>query len=150
MPASEAAPPSSVLMLLPGALAPHSTKRISVRVWWPVPTVMVTQVRGHLDAEAARVLARALRDRLAATRARLVGFHDWTELADYDSDARILLTDVAREGLTRSDGTHVLIASPLVAFGLRAASVILTNVHAYSARPPFEAALVSALRRRAV
>ena len=81
---------------------------------------------------------------------RSVGFHDWSALSDYDSEARILLTTVAREALPVSDGTHLLVSSPLIAFGIRTASVVLRNVFSYSAREPFEAAMVAALRRPAV
>jgi hypothetical protein len=150
MPESEAVTSPSPFIQLAGAVPPHRTEHVTVRLWWPVPALMVTQVRGHLDAESARFLARALRDHLTSTKVRLVGFHDWTELMDYDSHARIVLTDVAREALPRSDGTHVLIASPLVAFGIRAASVILRNVHAYSTRTAFEGTLVSTVQRLAM
>ncbi len=129
-----------------GTFATHSSKRGVVRIWWPAPTLMATEVEGHLDASAARFLATSLREH-AVTLARIVGFHDWKGLSDYDSEARILLTGVARESLACSEGTHVLASSALVVFGLRAANVILGNVHGYSERAAFDAALASALRK---
>jgi hypothetical protein len=127
----------------------YNSEKVTVQLWWPSPSVMVTRVIGHLDAPAARFLATSLRSHLKATRVRLVGFHDWARVTDYDSDARILLTELTREALTRTEGVHVFVQSPLVAFGLRTASTVLPNVHAYQLRAAFDAALSTALRERA-
>ncbi len=127
----------------------YSSEEVTVQLWWPSPGVMVTRVLGHLDAPAARFLATSLRSHLKTTLVRMVGFHDWARVTDYDSDARILLTELTREGLTRTDGVHVLVQSPLVAFGLRTASMVLPNVHTYQLRAAFDAALTFALREHA-
>lgn len=102
-----------------------------------------------LPGRRGRSLRTALRSHLKATLVRMVGFHDWSRVTDYDSDARILLIELTREALTRTNGVHVLVQSPLVAFGVRTASMVLPNVHAYEQRAAFDAAMTSALRERA-
>jgi hypothetical protein len=133
---------------LPGAVqGGYSSEKVTVQLWWPSDALMASRVIGHLDVAAARFLATSLREHLRTTTGPAVGFHDWSRMTDYDGDARILLTDVAREALPRSEGVHVLVGSPLVAFGLRTASVVLRHVFSYVAREPFEAALTSSLRQ---
>jgi hypothetical protein len=130
-----------------GVVTAYSTNAVKVRIWWPTPALMATQVAGHIDAPAAHFLAQSLRKQLTASATRIIGFHDWANLTDYESDARIVLTGVAREALPRTVGIHLLVRSPLVLFGIRAASVVLSDVHTYDARQPFEHALSSALGR---
>lgn len=122
-------------------------ENVTVQLWWPRPGFMASRVVGHLDVAAARFLATSLQERVAEHAAtRLVGFHDWARMTDYDGDARVLLTGVTRGMISRSDGIHLLVQSPLVAFGIRTASVVLTNVFVYSARAAFKLKLDSALR----
>ena len=123
-------------------------ENVTVQLWWPRPGFMVSRVLGHLDAGGAHFLADGLRAHVATLgkTTRTIGFHEWARMSDYDSEARIVLTGVARETLARSDGIHLLVQSSLVAFGVRTASVALTNVVVYSARASFEAALASSLR----
>ena len=131
-----------------GAVPGYMSSTVSIRMWWPQPGLLISKIDGHLDAAAAAAIAQSIRGHIATTAAgRLTGFHDWSGLVDYDSEARILLTDVARELLPRSDGAHLLVNSQLVAFGIRAASVVLGNITSYASREPFETALSAALRR---
>ena len=143
---SSVTPPGS-LDTLDGSASTHTTRLVSVRIWWLASSLMASEVKGHLDVTAARFLAHALRDRMAKDPRRLVGFHDWTGVTNYDGNARIVLTQAARESSARSDGTHVLALSALVHFGLRTADFLLGNIHSYVARAPFEAAMQENLRR---
>jgi hypothetical protein len=126
----------------------HASESVTVQLWWPAPGFMASRVLGHLDVAAARFLASSLQEHGArSATARLVGFHDWSRMTDYDSDARVLLTAATGATIGHSDGIHLLVQSPLVAFDIRTAGVALTNVFVYSARGAFERRLASTLRR---
>lgn len=143
-PPSSIAITSPVLAELTGGVPGYNDARVSIRLWWPTPGFLVTQIAGHLHGPAAQFLAGSLRAHVAMTPAlRLVGFHDWERMTDYDSDARILLTDLARELNPRSDGLHLFVKSSLVAFGVRTASVVVPHLHSYASREAFERALTS-------
>ena len=146
-----ASPTTDLFDQLPGMVlgGGYASEKVTAQLWWPSPGVMVSRVLGHLDAPTAHFLAASLRGHLESTRVRLVRFHDWARVTDYDSDARVLLTELTREARTRTEGVHVLVQSPLVAFGLRTASVVLPSVHTYQLRAAFDAALTAALRERA-
>ena len=147
--AEDDAPGSDPFERLPGFVpGGHVSERVTVQLWWPTPGLMASRVLGHLDLAAARFLASSLEEHGArSAKTRLVGFHDWSRMTDYDGDARVLLTGASRATIARSDGIHLLVESPLVAFGIRTASVVLTNVFVYSARSAFERKLASTLRR---
>lgn len=128
------------------AAAITRTPRGIVYVWRPSPALLVSRVEGVHEAEAVDVLAKAIRER--SGDARRVFFHDFWEMSDYGPDARTKLTDAGRAVADITDGIHIALASKVVAFGVRAASVILRNLTAYSDRAPFELALREALRVR--
>ena len=147
MPVLSSSAPSVDLDQLTGAIPGFVSDGVTVDVWWPTPNVMVTRVLGHLDLPASRFLATALRVQLAKISALTIGFHEWSNVKDYDSEARILLTELTRDALPRSQGVHVLVGSPLVLFGLKAASSVLSKVYPHRSRVSFDAALAAALAR---
>jgi hypothetical protein len=123
------------------------TARGLVYVWRPAPTLFVSRVEGFHEAEAVDALAKAIRER-GPGEVRRVYFHDFWEMSDYGPDARTKLTDAGRAVGDLTDGIHIALASKVVAFGVRAAGLILRNLTAYSDRAPFEHALREALRTR--
>ena len=110
---------------LPGPpVRSHTSSLGSVVVWRPAPGVYVTRVVGYLDEVGAREIEESFRKQIAE-EGRHVGFNDWFEMTDYDSRARILLTEMAKKSRSLIEASHILIASSLVAFGVRAANVVL-------------------------
>jgi hypothetical protein len=135
--------------LLGAPLRSHASARGSVVVWRPAPGVFVTRVVGHLDEAGAREIEGAFR-RQIAEEGRHVGFNDWFDMTDYDSQARILLTEMVNESIALIEASHVLIASKLVAFGVRAANVVLRrHLTVYSDPEAFDRELRRVMARDA-
>jgi len=135
--------------LLGPPLRSHVSSQGSVVVWRPAPGVFVTRVVGHLDEAAAREIEGAFR-RQIAEEGRHVGFNDWLDMTDYDSRARILLTEMVNESIALIEASHILIASRLVAFGVRAANVVLRrHLTVYNEPEPFDRELGRVMAREA-
>jgi hypothetical protein len=114
--------------------------RGSVAVWRPIPGVFVTRVGGHLSEEWATEVSALVR-RQVAEEGHHTGFHDWYEMTDYDSRARIVLTDVTLALLAHIDGAHFLIQSRIVAFGVRAANLVIQRLTVHGAPEAFDHAV---------
>jgi hypothetical protein len=116
-------------------------------VWQPAPSLFVSRVEGRHEGQAVRALADAIQLRDGG-RARCAFFHDFWEMDDYGPDARARLTEAGRAVSDITEGIHIALSSKVVAFGVRAAGLILGNVTTYTERPPFELALREAIRSR--
>ena len=116
-------------------------------VWQPSPTLFVSRVEGRHEGQAVRALADAIRTRDGGG-ARCVYFHDFWEMVDYGPDARSRLTEAGRAVSDTTEGIHIALSSKVVAFGVRAAGLILGNVTTYSERAPFDFALRQAIFTR--
>ena len=65
-------------------------------------------------------------------------FHNWWDVTGYDAEVRSMLTDFAKVHMAQIKGVHILLRSPLVVVGVRAANLILGGVISAHARPaPF-------------
>ncbi|MDC3956723.1 hypothetical protein [Polyangium jinanense] len=124
-----------------------TTARATMRVWRPARRVLVTRVTGYLDDQCA-TLIEAVARRVAAEEGRVMGFHDWEEMTDYDARARARLTEMARDMGKGNEGAHFLVRSKLVALGIQAASVVMSGVRVHHTRADFEAALRECIQQR--
>lgn len=94
--------------------------RGALSVTQPRPSVIVTQVSGHLDEPLAEQLMDSLGPVLERSK-KVALFHDWEQLDSYDSKARKRLTEwvIARRALM--EGGWFLTRSPMVAMGVATA-----------------------------
>lgn len=124
-----------------------TTARGTLRMWRPAKRVLVTRVNGYLDDQAAAAI-EAMARRVVAEDGRIIGFHDWEEMIDYESQARARLTEMVRRDIAKStDATHFIVRSRLVTLGIQAASVVLPGLRVHPTREGFEAALRECLQR---
>jgi hypothetical protein len=88
------------------------------------PRVAEYKVWGHFDVELAdRLLAVIERD--VARETRCVAFHDWSEMEDYETRARLRLTSWVIKNRQRYDAIHILSSSRLVGMGVTVANLSL-------------------------
>jgi len=120
-----------------------------VHLWRPARGVLVTQARGRMFEQAARIMDAYMR-RVVAEDGKLVGFNDWEALSDYDSKARARLVDVAEEISRAIEGSHFLLGSRLVALGVQAVGVLMHGLTVHQTRRSFEDALRATLHARGV
>src|SRR5690349_18638017 len=102
----------------------HSSSRGRAYIWHPTPHLIVTRAEGVLTAEAASFFDTVTR-RFVERDVRHTAFSDWWELTGYDDEARTKLTILGRDIHQMTDSTHILVQSKVVAFGVRAANLIL-------------------------
>jgi hypothetical protein len=108
-------------------LRSHTDALGSVAVWRPASRILVTRVIGHLNEEGAREIDVAFQKQIVEEGLH-VGFHDWGAMTDYDSQARIFLTQTTQRSLERIEAVHFLVQSRVVTFGIRAANLILKRL----------------------
>jgi hypothetical protein len=102
------------------------TKRGCLRVWTPAPATIATEVEGYLDKDMAQVICdRTLQ---FPTSARLLGFHDWATLEDYEPEARRRLMGMCLVILKRTEAVHMMATHRLIVLGIQAAAVIFTPI----------------------
>lgn len=118
-------------------------------IWRPRPGLLFTRARGRVSAAMARFYIAAAQDELAGTK-RLYVFHDWLEVASYETEARDLLRAF---GKTVADGrlrAHYLVRSKIVSMAIQTAALVLgRELASTSQRAEFERwqdAAISALR----
>jgi hypothetical protein len=138
--------PASRMLFPPRAqhkVVDEKDARGSLEIFLPPPDFCVTIARGHLSA----VMARRWIDVIDAHFKRgsnFRTFHDWAELASYDSNARRLLTTWLIANTKHVVSADFLVASKLVAMGVSAANVMTTlaglTLVAHTSRATFEAA----------
>jgi hypothetical protein len=134
--------------LLPDAQAELiASPRGTTHVWQPAPGLMVTRVEGVLTQRAALVIEHASR-RQVADHGQMTGYHDWEQMTDYETEARVRLVAAGTALGKALRGVHVLVTSRVVALALQGANLVLGNVIPYTSRTAFEAALREALPRR--
>jgi hypothetical protein len=123
--------------------SPLSNKnRGSATFSYPEPWLFLSKVIGHfasdkIDDYLADMSKVFQRGRPA------VGFHDWSEMSNYDSNTRKQLTEWALEQRGKLPTHHILVQSKLVAMGVSTASLLLGGnaIMSYTDRAVFERAL---------
>lgn len=103
------------------------TAKGSVRVWIPAAGVFVTQASGHIDASLVKRIAEA-GDECVRRHKRLLGFHEWSGVRSYDSDARTSFTDWGVRIRREVEQVHFLVASKIVRMGIAVASIVLVGM----------------------
>jgi hypothetical protein len=131
--------------LLESARPVYSSGALAISTGRPAPWVFLTRVRGHLNVVGARMIANAVREQIAAEKRYMIIMNDWSQMTDYDGEARVLLTDLARAVLPASESVHILVTSQRVAFGVRAANLVLQRITAHVKLETFAAALTAAV-----
>src|ERR1700722_1344801 len=117
--------------LLATARPVYSEGDLVISVGRPAESVFLARVQGHLTLKGARVLGEAIVQAVTSGRT-MTHCHDWSAMTDYDSEARVHLTDVGRQVFPKLKFIHLLVTSPLVAFGVRAANLVLRRITVHS------------------
>ncbi|MEO8798896.1 MAG: hypothetical protein ABI551_13495 [Polyangiaceae bacterium] len=92
------------------------------------PRMLQTRMVGHLDLQLARQFLAILEGWVNLGGSNLVAFHDWEELVDYESEARILLTPWSKANRTKFEGIHMLIRGRAIAWGLNIFNALTGDV----------------------
>jgi hypothetical protein len=132
-------------------LGAPSRSLVSVRgamdVWRPGTGLFVTRVTGHLGIEGAQEIGSLFR-RQVAEEGWHIGFHDWSAMETYDSEARFHLTRVAYDLISYVKGGHFFVRSRVVAFGVQAANIVLRRFTLHPTAASFQRQLLEALAKR--
>ncbi len=124
----------------------HRTPNGTMFMWRPAPKLFVSRVEGHFSVAHVHAMIAANR-RVITEDKRVVGYHDWEGMTDYDAEARSVITRFGAEVKSVNDGTFILLRSKIIVAAVQAANILLRNITAYSERDAFEAALRDAVRR---
>lgn len=103
------------------------TAKGSVRVWIPAGGVFVTQASGHIDRSLVQHVVEA-GDVCVRQHGTLLGFHEWSGVRSYDSDARTHFTDWGVRIRREVEQVHFLVASKIVRMGIAVASIVLVGM----------------------
>ena len=99
----------------------------AIAMYTPVPSVLVTRVRGHLCEAYADAWVAAAEPFMAGGQEIRV-FNDWGTMEGYDSAARRRLTDWARNHRKQLRGTYFTVTSRIVSMGVAVAGIALALV----------------------
>lgn len=123
-----------------------------LEIFLPASGICVTRARGQLTLRQAHKWIEVI-DPHFRRGVTFETFHDWEDMASYESTARRSLTTWVVANHRSITNTHFLVGSKLVAMGVSAASLATTlvglSMQAHTTRPPFEDALREALDRHA-
>lgn len=107
----------------------------------PMATIVVSRVAGRGSEEVAETMIEEF-DRLFADDSALSIFTDMSEMSDYSSKARALLTNWTKKNMPRTRTVHVLVKSKLVAMGVSVANLALrSGMKIHSSAASFEDAV---------
>ena len=144
---NRAAPAPRLVSLTDAQAEVVRSSRGVVHLWRPARGVMVNRVEGTLTVEGGLAIERIMR-RIVVEEGRYTGFNDWEAMTDYDSDCRTRLTRTVLDHKGHVEDMHILLASPVVALGVKTANLMVKILTVHTARAPFEAALHGAIHRR--
>jgi hypothetical protein len=136
MAANLVAPPSALRV---------ATPRGSLAYWELTPRVYLTEVRGFMTRDMARLII----DRaglMFARQPRVHGFHNWLQMNNYESACRVDLTAWVLRHRAQSV-LHIGVASRMVAMGVAVANLALGDlIHVHADAESLDAALGATLR----
>jgi hypothetical protein len=115
-------------------------------VWRPGTGLFVTRVSGHLGIEGAREIDALFRQQVAEDGWN-ISFNDWGSMENYDSEARVLLSRSTLELLASVRSSHFLVSSRVVAFGIKAANIVLRRLTLHPSEESFQRELSEALAK---
>ena len=128
--------------LLPESGAQHyKTDRGEAWVWTPGRGLLVTRVIGQLSIAAATAVAASSRRIVASEGGRVTALHDWEAMTDYESQARVILTDIGRDLHKQLEKVHILLGSRIVTLAVQGASLVIPSIEVHGSRATFEVAL---------
>ncbi len=91
--------------------------------------VITSRARGVLDESIARHLLAQHDLWRELGGSQLETFHDWEELTDYTSEARLVLTAWARQYRRDMSTANILVSSASLAVGVRLVNSLTRRVH---------------------
>ncbi len=146
-PDSRATADDDPIRRLGAPLLTHTGPRGTVDLWRPGTGLLITRVTGHLTTDGAMEMAGLLRRQVAEDGWNMA-FNEWSRMEDYDAQARTLLTRATLEVLGSVKGSHFLVRSRVVAFGVQAANIVLRRLTLHPNEASFQRELADALAKR--
>lgn len=108
-----------------GTQRSHQEPGCTVTLTLAAPRVALFTARGKLTASITRLIMADALDLMMAGHQPLSGFHDWSQLEGYDTDARTLATQWVLQHRQRFARMELLVKHPLVAMGVNVANAVL-------------------------
>ncbi|HEX7664301.1 MAG TPA: STAS/SEC14 domain-containing protein [Polyangiaceae bacterium] len=110
-------------------------------LWLPQDTVVVSRITGRGTDEVADAMIEAF-DKNVGAEPKVSIFTDLSEMTDYSSRARTVLTAWMKRNMPRSRTVHVAVKSKLVAMGVSVANLALrSGMKIHSDTAEFEEAI---------
>lgn len=123
------------------------TPKGRMRMYRVQPTVVLGVAEGQLELPQVQPVIDALTGAIDEA-GTITMFHDWLEVGGYEPEVRVGWTTWSREQRAQITATHILVASRVVAMGVRTAALALSLVgarlYSYSEPERFNAALANA------
>ncbi|HKP60951.1 MAG TPA: hypothetical protein VJV78_29680 [Polyangiales bacterium] len=115
--------------------------------WLIAPDICATYAHGAMTRNMSQLFLNQL-EPVYATGVTIYGFHDWLDMASYDSMCRVDLTAwVLRH--RKQTVAHIAATSRLVAMGVSVANLTLGNLfHVHDSQDGLEHALAETLSSR--
>lgn len=139
--------PSSLGGLAAGAT--YQSAKCRCLFFQPAPSVIVSQMMGHIDRGATEAL-KAFGERQLARGIPQTFFHDWEAVTGYESEARTMLTSWSLDRRNLIRDVEVLTQSKIVAMGVATAnlatSVVGVHMRSHTLRQTWDRELASAVR----
>lgn len=109
--------------------------------------ILKTRMNGFLNAELAQHFIDALESWRKLGGTELQAFHDWYEVKDYESEARVLLTPWSMAHRHSFAAVHMLLRGRAMAWGVQIVNTVIGGlITAHHARPSFDMAFAAAVR----
>lgn len=126
----------------------HVTPKGKAMLWTLAPTVYVTRVSGYMEESHADLFERYGLRRIQEARGQKIRvFHDWYDMAGYDSRCRQRLTAWSLKHLDVYAEVHLCLRSKIVAMGVQVANIALKGlIRVHSDRTRLEVELRRTLR----
>jgi hypothetical protein len=122
------------------------TDRGTVSLYRPIPKTIYTIVSGHLEAKAWKTVS----EKMAAliTQEPSTIFHDWFDMASYDSEARSYSIEWVKENTHNMELTYVGTKSKIVAMGSQVVGMLIKTNMVVTADPKvFNDAFLARIKR---
>lgn len=102
------------------------TERGSIAYWELSPRVYLTEVRGYMTRDMARLIIEGA-EPMYARVSRVHGFHNWLAMENYESACRVELTSWVL-GHRNQTALHIGLRSRMVAMGVTVANLALGSL----------------------
>jgi hypothetical protein len=116
----------SELLVPPRDAARIESERGSIAYWELSPQIYLTEVRGYMTRDMARLIIERA-EPLYARVARLHGFHNWLDMDNYESSCRVELTSWVLRHRSKT-ALHIGLRSRMVAMGVTVANLALGSL----------------------